>query len=209
MAYAQRPQSAQPARRASALSFDDADDDGLGRSAPVRDVRLNLADNESFYRSPKRTRGSAQRPTSAPPERAYLPGTVLSNKPSDQTPGTERERSSCCVIAVALDARLLMRPLRAAQVNTARPTRAKAEAAQPAVQSPRSMLHWRCACPHRRVCVDCSRTTCARTGSAGSAGRDCLPWHTFGGQTATGARARTQISRVWRRCSQQERAQLS
>ena len=86
-----RPQSAQPTRRASALSFEDADDDALGLSAPIRDVRLNLADNESFYRSPQRTRGSAQRPTSAPPERARLAGTVLSNKPPDQTPGNERE----------------------------------------------------------------------------------------------------------------------
>ena len=89
---ARRPQSAKPARRASALSFDvsfdDADDDPLSRSAPIRDVRLNLEDNESFYKSPQRTRGREQRPISAPPERACLPGTVLSSKPRVQPPGT-------------------------------------------------------------------------------------------------------------------------
>jgi hypothetical protein len=84
----ERPQSAKPERRASALSFDDADADPLSRSAPIRDVRLNLADNESFYKSPQRTRGREQRPISAPPERACLPGTVLSSKPRAQTPGT-------------------------------------------------------------------------------------------------------------------------
>ena len=99
---AQRPQSAKPARRASALSFDDADDDPLSRSAPIRDVRLNLEDNESFYKSPQRTRGRDKRPISAPPERACLPGTVLSSKPRAQTPGTVRARSSCCVVALAL-----------------------------------------------------------------------------------------------------------
>ena len=85
---ARRPQSAKPARRASALSCDDADDDPLTRSAPIRDVRLNLEDNESFYKSPQRTRGREQRPISAPPERACLPGTVLSSKPRVQPPGT-------------------------------------------------------------------------------------------------------------------------
>jgi hypothetical protein len=77
----QRPQSAKPASRG--FNVDDSDSQqgpllqGGSVASPIRDVRLNLSDNEHFYKSPPAR--MAQRPTSAPPARAAVPGTVLTS----------------------------------------------------------------------------------------------------------------------------------
>ena len=72
-----RPQSARPARRVG----NDDNDETRGEGAavmPTRDIRLNMQDNMSFYKSPVRSRReSSARPTSAPPARAFIPGLLL------------------------------------------------------------------------------------------------------------------------------------
>ena len=60
----------------------DNDDNDETRDAasrvPTRDIRLNMQDNMSFYKSPVRSRREpTSRPTSAPPARAFIPGLLL------------------------------------------------------------------------------------------------------------------------------------
>jgi hypothetical protein len=80
-----RPQSALPSSRREIQEEKEGSGDVEKYRVPTRDIRLNLQDNESFYRAPSAARSRREptskhpssRPTSAPPVRTFVPGVLL------------------------------------------------------------------------------------------------------------------------------------